>query len=560
MNEPSLRPRRLALASGALFATAACLTVLTLRDYGIASDVPNYFTSSLLQIEWVRALFGVSANPEAGSAMSAEAIQAYWRWWPVRVPHPPLSRELGGLSYAAFSRLIDPLSAYRIGVALAYSLLVAGCGTFVAWSSRSLVAGLAAGAAVLTVPALFAYGHLALTDMYLAAFWFGSVAALEIYLSNGTRGWIWASGLLLGAALATKFTGLLLVPVLLCWLVIRQSLRFRNALPLVIGAAVLFVAVNPALWVEPIRGVHDYLGSGFGRVDDAGTQLQTHYFGRVYSFRPPWHYAFVWTAVVIPIPWLIALGFGFTRVLRSRLVQLALLNLVVVYGALLLPSAPLHDGIRLFLPAFPFLCVIAGLGVKTAADAIYARLPAGRRVTSDAVEVLVLLAFVALPAYRTGQVHPHQLSYFNGLVGGIRGAQARGLEVTGMKEVLSPSVLNDLEEAIPPGALIDAGFFMEEMCFYQAVGMAPRAWQLESELSDRDSGEPQAWVCRSEDSFVTIRLPRPPREREYMFVLNRPGQFRALERALVGHGGRPFYQLSVENVPLFMVYRLGIDD
>jgi hypothetical protein len=548
--------RTLALLWGTLFVTAACLTILTLRDYGIASDVPNYFTSSLLQIEWVRTLFGLSATPEAGSALSAEAIQAYWRWWPVRVPHPPLSRELGGLSYVVFSRLADPLSAYRVGVALVYALLVSGCGTWVAWSSRSLLAGVAAGVATLTVPALFAYGHLALTDMYLAAFWFGSVAALDVYVSTRTRGWLWASGLFLGAALATKFTGLLLIPVLIAWLAIRRSLRVRDVAPLLAGAVLVFFAANPALWAEPVRGVRDYLASGLGRVDDAGTQLQTYYFGRVYSFRPPWHYPFVWTAIVIPIPWLMALGFGFTRVRHSRIVQLALLNIGVVYGVLLLPLAPLHDGVRLFLPAFPFLCVVAGMGVKTAADAIYSRLPAGHRVTFDPVAALVLLGFVALPAYRTGQVHPYQLSYFNALVGGIRGAQARGLEVTGLKEVLSPSVLDDLADAVPAGALIDGGFFMEEMCFYQAIGMAPRAWQLESELRNRDSGEPEAWVCRSADSFVTIRLPRTPREREYMFVLNRPGQFRATERALVGHGGAPFYQLSVQGVPLFMVYRL----
>lgn len=556
MSENSLAPRKLALVSGTLFATAACLTVFTLRDYGIATDVPNYFTSSLLQIEWVRALFGLSDSPEAGSALSAEVIRDYWRWWPVRVPHPPLSRELGGLSYVAFSRLLDPLSAYRIGVALVYALLVSGCGTLVAWSGRSVLAGLASGAAVLTVPALFAYGHLALTDMYLAAFWFGAVATLEVYLSGRGRGWLWASGLLLGAALATKFTGLLLIPVLIVWLAIRRSLRIRDVIPLLVAAGVVFFAVNPALWLEPVRGVREYLTSGFGRVDDAGTQLQTLYFGHVYSFRPPWHYPFVWTAIVIPIPWLIAIGFGLAQAHRSRLVQLALINIGVVYGALLLPSAPLHDGIRLFLPAFPFLCVIAGLGVKATADAIHARLPADRRPTFDALAALVLLAFVALPAYRTGQMHPYQLSYFNTLVGGIRGAQVRGLEVTGMKEVLSPEVLDELREAIPPDALIDGGFFMEETCFYQAVGSAPRSWQLESELRDRDSGEPQAWVCRSEDSFVTIRLPRSPREREYMFVLNRPGQFRAAERALVGHGGRPFYQLSVQGVPLFMVYRL----
>ncbi|MFQ5890063.1 MAG: glycosyltransferase family 39 protein [Gemmatimonadota bacterium] len=534
-----------------LFATAAAF--LTARDYGIASDVGLYFHSSLRQIAWAHKLLEAVLGGAPTEALGRTEVFEHWRWLPVRVTHPPLSRELSGLSYLALKGWVDPLTAYRGAVLLTYGALVASVAAVTARATGSRLSGLAAGASTLTIPALFAYGHLAHTDLFLAAFWFWCVSALEAYLRTDDDRWLVASGLLLGAACATKFSGVLLVVVLGGWLLHRRRLDLRATAILAAAAIVVFFAVDPALWVGPVEGIREYLATGVNRSADEAAQIVTEYFGELYVFRAPWHYPFVWTAIVVPIPILLAMAAGLSRWRGSRLVPLTLLNAVVLYGALLVPAAPLHDGIRLFLPLFPFLCVLSGIGCGALSDWITRR-SAATGASGDLVGALVFLALFALPGLRTVQYHPHQLSYFNVLIGGIRGAAARGLEVTNLKEALSPSVLAELRERIPPDAVIHGGFLTEELCFYQAVGDAPRSWVVETALELSD-GTVRTIACEDPRSLVAVTHLRPPRDADYVFVLNRRAQFTSIDRALTRFGGAPFYKLAVRGVPLLRVYR-----
>jgi len=165
------------------------------------------------------------------------------------------------------------------------------------------------------------------------------------------------------------------------------------------------------------------------------------------------------------------------------------------------------------------------------------------------------VAFVAPAALRTAQVHPYQLSYFNALVGGIQGADEKGLEVTNLKEVLNRDVLDRLASEMPGEALVDPGFFIEEVCFYQAVGWVPAGWRVETQLSNSDGTDDIALACEGPQSFTTVALDRKAREADFTFVLNRKAQWRRTESALVQFGGTPWMEVSLEGVPLMMVYR-----
>lgn len=545
----------------AAFAVALVATLATLSDYGIASDVGNYFTASLAHLEWMRRLLeGIVAGRL--EALAPEAVLESWRFSLHRIPHPPLSREIGALSFWLFGSWLEPLTAYRVGTAVVYAALVGLCGDWTYRRTGSPVAGIAAAGSALAVPALFAYGHLALTDIHLAAAWLAAGWALDRHLEEGEgrrRGWLWASGAFLGAACAIKFSGLLLGPVLLTWLWARRDRRIgraaRPAAALLAAGAIVFFAVNPVLWVAPVQGLTDYLAAGFGRADLESAQLTTEYLGGRYVYRPPWHYPFVWTAVVLPIPVLLGALAGAASWRRSRLVRFAALNLAVLYGVLLLPRTPLHDGVRLFLPALPFLCILAGVGAARVAGLAADRLESAGWGSRDLAAALVLLLLLAPPAWRTLEYHPYQLSYFNALIGGVRGAEARGLEVTSMKEVLTPPALRELSEAIPGDAVVNPGFLLEEMCFYRAAGYAPEGWTLEAPLRRMDLERPWTWTCAGPASFVATSRPGAPRPPGYIVVLNRKGMHTPLERALTRFGGAPFYEVSVEGVPLLRVYR-----
>jgi len=545
-----------ALAFG-LFALTLVITALTAIDYGIASDVGNYFYSSLRQIAWARDLWVALINGEPTVALNQDRVFEHWRWYADRIPHPPLSRELSGVSWILLRDLTDPLTAYRGAVMFTFAALTASVGVYTAWRTRSLAAGLAAGLAVPAFPVLFAHGHLAHTDLFLAAFWFWSVASLDYAVKEGGTGWFLSSGLFLGAAAATKFSGLLLLPVLAIWLVANRS-GVSAFLVLCLTGALVFVAVNPVMWVDPVQGVADYLHAGLDRAASDDTRIATEYFGEIFLFRPQWHYPYVWTVIVFPLSLLAAAVAGLIAPRSGSLRGLVLLNMAVLYGALALPSAPMHDGVRLFLPLFPFYCALAGSGSVAIGEwvtrALQARFPsvAERR---DLIVALAIVACIAPAAIRTAQVHPYQLSYFNAFVGGVEGAESRGLEVTNLKEVLNREVLDDLVAVLPEGALVDPGFFIEEVCFYQAVGWAPAEWRVETQRSKPDGSDDIALACEGPASFTTVALDRTAGAADFVFVLNRKAQWRRTESALVGFGGAPMLEVSLEGVHLMMVYR-----
>jgi 4-amino-4-deoxy-L-arabinose transferase-like glycosyltransferase len=413
-----------------------------------------------------------------------------------------------------------------------------------------------AGIAILAVPALFAHGHLAHTDLFLTAFWFGSVASLDVAIERGRSGWFLASGLLLGAAMATKFSGLLVLPVLALWLLAHRH-GIVAMIVLLLAAGIVFVAVNPVMWVDPVQGARDYLQAGLNRSIADETRIVTEYFGVLYPFRPPWHYPYVWTAIVLPLPLLAAIAIGLVARRSGALRALVLINMTVLYGALALPSAPMHDGIRLLLPLFPLYCVLAGTGIVAVGEWGHAlvapRLPAVEK-RRDLVVALVMVALLAVPLFRTAQYHPHQLSYFNALVGGVEGAEERGLEVTNLKEVLSRDVLEDLAELMPGETAIDPGFFLEEICFYRAVEWAPEGWRTESQLVKRDGTAGLVLACEGTRSFTTVALDRAAAEPDYVFVLNRKAQWRPLESVLAERAEPPVYEIALRGVPLMRVY------
>ncbi len=75
-------------------------------------------------------------------------------------------------------------------------------------------------------------------------------------------------------------------------------------------------------------------------------------------------------------------------------------------------------GVKLFLPVFPYLCVLAGLGFATAARELTK--PWMQRAL---VAVCLMPALAGVVAYRG-----YWLSYYNEIIGGVRGATRSGFE------------------------------------------------------------------------------------------------------------------------------------
>jgi hypothetical protein len=155
---------------------------------------------------------------------------------------------------------------------------------------------------------------------------------------------------------------------------------------------------------------------------------------------------------VTPLPLLILGLIGVVCSVRRRdgpSISL-LLNWATLMIVRALPGVPPHDGIRLFLPAFGFWCVLAGVGGQEVWDRSSHFLDAKRTMLVRATMIVALLA----NAINLARYYPQTLSHYNILVGGVRGAAALGMEPAYWWDSLDADVLNWLNDHTEPEARV----------------------------------------------------------------------------------------------------------
>ncbi len=210
---------------------------------------------------------------------------------------------------------------------------------------------------------------------------------------------------------------------------------------------------NPAWWRESLTRIAHYYALNAGR-RGALPDIRILYFGQIYEYSLPWHNAWVLIAITVPASILFAAVAGLVlrlpTVRRDRVPLYFLLHLAVLPVLRMLPT-PAHDGVRLFLPTFFFLAAFAGWGAVGLADRI-GRTPRGRAVARSALAAAALLP----AAWGLVRIHPFELSYYNELIGGPRGAWARGFELSYWYEAFDRDTVADLNRVIPDGAGFDS--------------------------------------------------------------------------------------------------------
>jgi hypothetical protein len=128
-----------------------------------------------------------------------------------------------------------------------------------------------------------------------------------------------------------------------------------------------------------------------------------------------------------------------------------------------------YDNDRLFMPSFPYLAVLAGLGFdwsRRGLQKVAARVvaPAWARVLA-----LVVLTAAFIPHITSAlSVYPHLLSYYSESIGGLSGAARLGLEHTYWCETYFEA-LPYLNEHSQPGDKIWVQDWSHDVMFYYQV-------------------------------------------------------------------------------------------
>jgi hypothetical protein len=376
--------------------------------------------------------------------------------------HPPLARFLIGLAHALFDPdpnspdIMDPKGG-RLASMVAFVVLVG----LVTWEASHWAGGLAgvmAGLATLFLPRLFGHALLASPEVISGAFLFAALMACGRWMDQFARPrfplrWILGTGVMIGLAMLTKLTAVL-VPATLV-LVALGSVGLRAIVPLLLtGLVSLVVFVGGWPWLWPIdlpgyapgwRGSFDRLIEFF-RVGVDRATIYVDYFGTQYpheSAGVPWHYAWVFFGITIPVATLLLGLIGWGRLALPKRARPAsfvwLLFPILSLGLFSLPIIARYDGERLFLFVFPVWSLFAGLGASITWGSPWVRM----------AWPVIALAGLVPPAVAMQHLYPACLSYFNEAIGRLPGAERRGLELTYWGDSITDELLNKIDDQGP---------------------------------------------------------------------------------------------------------------
>ncbi len=411
--------------TAAVLSLFCCFIVaLTINQYGVTWDEGSYILAGETYTQWLK----------------EPSIQSIDTFWEINHEHPPLCKVAGGISsYLLFKKwgILDRVSAFRMSTLFFVFVLTYSLFCF----SSELYSSKIAPIVVLSfffLPRIFFHSHLAALDYPVTAMWF--IVVYSYWKGrSGNRKWIILAAVMLGFALLTKLDALFLyIPVILCWFIFygeakepvpekngnsllnRHRAVFSGLLPMFIIPAVVFFAFWPWLWRDTIERATQLVLFHLHHFE-----IPVFYLGKQYII-PPWHYPIVFVSITVP---LIVFGPFLIGIYRTNSNDKRKANAFILFNALFpilivsWPGIPKYDGIRLFLPSFPFLCMISGLGIKY----IYEKLRKTKLVKFGIS--CYLLLFLLSIYFSVVKIHPLQSSYFNELAGGIDGAAEKGFEL-----------------------------------------------------------------------------------------------------------------------------------
>jgi 4-amino-4-deoxy-L-arabinose transferase-like glycosyltransferase len=451
-----LSRRAIALVAAAAAVAAALWLV---RDHtqgdSLSADEPIHILAGYLEVAAHTAIVNIEHPPLA---------KALAGWSVARLPVPPPPDPIPmGMQFSDFGHGFlfgSPVSPDRIAAAarapfLALLALLLAVVFFAARRRWGNAAALFAVCLLAFDPNLIAHAGIVHTDVPAALLFVSSVLAWDASQRRPTPLRLAGAAVVLGIALATKFSTVYLLPIFAIQgllaanrdaspgravVLLAARLAGVTAAALVVVAAIYWPFIARMRAAEQVQLIHEMVaGRGAPRLSGAIEALVpvsrplAHYFGglaavarqnvegggvnyllgrvRVSGFPSYFVFAYFFKST---LAFLLATGVVLSGLWRERRTreEAALLLIPVLVLFLVAAGASYNIGIRHLLPVYPF--------VTLAAAGILSRMRAGRSRTA------ATLMLVGLPLFslaETVRVHPHELSYFNALAGGPVGGR-----------------------------------------------------------------------------------------------------------------------------------------
>ena len=487
------------MAGIAIFFAVAAVVVLTARDPGLTWDEAIYLGSAANYLDWF-------SNLSTDSFRETAIFQTWWQ-----ADHPPLGKLWIALSLAAFGGSLNLITAARVGAAILFG---AAAAVLYLWLGRrhGRRVGVIAAVAFVLMPRLFAHGHFANLEMPMLLLWLLTVIAFERGIES--RSWSVACGVLFGLALLTKINAVFLPVVLVPWgLLFHGRKARRNIIAMAIIGPLLFLAAWPVMWRNPLQGTWEYFANKTGRMI-----IPTYYLGVSYRVRlAPFHYPFIMLLATTPVLILAAAACAIRRAVQRLRSEgraaghevLLLWNFAFPVLLLAAPGVPKYDGIRLMLPAYPFLAALAAVGAAAGWEWVRSRSFSRKPQEAGWVVGAVAALWLLLPVVA---FHPFQLCYYGELAGGPWGARRIGFETTYWHDTFDDKALAYLSAHVPQGGRVAlVGVEYRVWRIYQGLGeLRPDLRHTDFDRSDWDYLlviPRQGWLTDAERAFMETHEP-----------------------------------------------------
>ncbi|MGE9289739.1 MAG: glycosyltransferase family 39 protein, partial [Puniceicoccales bacterium] len=409
----------------------ACLIIFTLPNYGMSWDEPARWKGGQQKLLYYDALF--SGND---ASIYVQTPDRYPGLFDLSVA---LLNEISGLGLFLSGHILCSIAGFL--------------GVIAVWKIAHLVGGPRSAFWALLLIVIFPryYGHIFFNpkDIPFAASWAWATYGLIRILPSlplPTYKKCVGLGILIGICIAIRFAGVFLIGVSALSALAVLALQIgRGEIPrkdsvksffsLVVRGSVLCLAALLTVFpfwpyaqqfpAEAIWGAAE----ATAHYDWNGLVLyQGDY---IPAKQLPWHYLPVWLLITTPIPHLalLVLGiflclFGLARkrkwgVREGRILLLVFITLAPPTAAIIKGST-IYDGLRHFLFLLPLLAILSGLTF----DYLLTRLSNWCRlaVIVASAALITLLVPVTISLIR---LHPYEYTYFNPVVGGLKGAEGR---------------------------------------------------------------------------------------------------------------------------------------
>jgi hypothetical protein len=463
---------------GAIVLFGTFLVLMSTLDMGFTRDESFYFHAAYEYIGWFEELWKNWQTNNLAESFTKANVDKHWGYNP---EHPVLVKTLFALSWKVFHDKLEWLShseALRLPGAAFGAITVLFTYLF-GRQSFGRLAGLIAAGALVFQPRFFFHAHLTAFDVPVTALWVMVIYAY--WRSYDSKGWAVATGILWGLALSAKLNAFFLPPVLLMhWFFInwrefgieRDESGLQIKVPpvpwafvaMAVIGPILFYALWPRHWFDTWNRVQWYMNFHLKHV-----HYFVWYFGEV-LIKPPFPVSYPWLMTAVTVPATILLAFitgiiaaarqwrlvgwlnswisalrqkrlpdtrdpeaGFDPRGTALLIAINFLFPIVLIGQ---PETPIFGGTKHWMPAMPFLAMLAGAGVAMvcakAGRALVSlreqdgwRKRAGAPIAQGALCAVLSISVLGPAVYATWYNHPFGTSYYNELIGSYRGAADR---------------------------------------------------------------------------------------------------------------------------------------